>query len=136
MTVIEAIEKIKGKFLEYGNPAQIPLQIGRYFNAKMTPRGIKVDNLGNQSLLPWEVFQEAVCVLLRNGGRASRGNAMNFRLGEKGLSVNSIEGHIAFTVYGKRNGDFVFRRIAPISAILVWARICKTVPGELILREP
>ena len=136
MTIIEAIEKIKEKFREHGNPSQIPLQRSGTFNARMTPKGIRVDNLGNQPFLPWEVFQEAICVLLRNGGRASRGNAMNFRLGEEGLPIDSIEGHIAFVVYGKRNGDFVFRRIAPIASILVWAGLCRTSPGELILRAP
>jgi hypothetical protein len=135
MTTIEAVKKIKEKFREHGNPTQIPLQRGRRFNARMTPKGISVDNLGNQPLLTWEVFQEAVCVLQRNGGRSRRGNAMNFRLGEQGLPVDSIEGHIAFVVYGKQKGDFVFRRIAPIAAILVWARICRASPGELILLD-
>jgi hypothetical protein len=60
---------------------------------------------------------------------------MNFKLGEHGLPIDSIEGHIAFVVYRKRNGDSVFRRIAPIAAILAWAGICNVSPGELILRK-
>lgn len=103
--------------------------------AALTEEGIKVNNLGTQPLLPWEVFQEAICVLVRNGGRADRGDAMGSRLGEEGLSFNSIEGHIAQVVYGKHEGDVVFRRITPIACILVWAGICEAIPGKLILRE-
>ena len=134
MNVIEVRERIRQRFAEHGNAAQIPLQRGRHFSAKMVPEGIRVDNLGNQPLLPWEVFQEATCLLLRNGGYASRGNAMNDRLGGRGLPVNSVEGHIAFTVYGKCVGDSVFRRVVPIAAILVWAGICRSTRGGVALR--
>ena len=92
-----------------------------------------MDNLGTQPFLPWAVFQEAICVLVRNAGRAGRGNAMNYKLGEPGLSLDSIEVHIAHVVYGKRNGDSVFRRITPIACILIWAGVCRAEPGELIL---
>jgi hypothetical protein len=59
---------------------------------------------------------------------------MNSRLGDEGLPLDSIEGHIAHVVYGKQIGDSVFRRISPIAAILVWAGICEDEPGELIIR--
>jgi len=95
--------------------------------------GVDVNNLGNQPFLPWIVFQEAIYVLIRNNGIAQRGNAMDSRLGEEGLFLNSIEGHVANVVYGKKIGDSVFRRITPIACILVWAGICRSEPGRLIL---
>ena len=93
-----------------------------------------VDNLGSQPFLPWAVFVEAVSILRRNGGRAERGDAMGSKLGDAGLSLETIEGHIAYVVYNKKVGDSIFRRISPIAAILVWAGVCDTAPGELILR--
>jgi hypothetical protein len=51
------------------------------------------------------------------------------------MPLDSIEGHIAWVVYGKKEGQPVFRRITPIAGIMVWAGVCKTEPGELILRE-
>jgi len=128
-----AIEVIQQKFERVDRQIRIPLQKGRSFKTYMADEGIIVDNLGSQSLLPWIVFEEAIDLLVRNGGRAAKGNAMSYKLGEEGLHIDSVEGHIAQAVYGKKPGDSVFRRISPISAILVWAGLCDTNPGELIL---
>jgi len=128
-----AIEVIKQKFERVDRQIRIPLQKGSSFKALMTDEGIIVDNLGSQSLLPWIVFEKAIDLLVRNGGRAEKGNAMGYKLGEEGLSIDSIEGYIAQVVYGKKLGDSVFRRISPISAVLVWAGLCDTNPGELVL---
>ena len=134
MDVVTAVEVIKLQFKDSGGEtATIPLQRGEPFTAKLTAEGINVSNLDDEPFLPWAVFQEAVCILIQNGGRASRGNAMSARLGEAGLPLNSVEGHVALVVYGKRPGEYVFRRIAPIAAILAWAGICKRAPSELLL---
>ena len=135
MNVIQAVSTIKYRFAESGHTVQIPLLKGGHFTAEITEEGIRVDNLGNQPLLPWAVFQEAICVLIRNGGRAERGDAMASKLGDEGLSADSIEGHIALVAYHKRAGDTVFRRITPIACILVWAGICRAEPHELVLLE-
>ncbi len=128
-----AVETIKGKFAAIDRPIEIDLQKQGSFKAFMTDEGIMVDNLSTQPLLPWIVFEETVNFLIQKGGRAEKGNAMNYRLGEEGLPLDSIEGHIAQAVYGKEPGDSIFRRISPLSAILVWAGVCDTNPGELSL---
>jgi hypothetical protein len=92
-----------------------------------------VDNLGSQPLLLWIVFQEAINMLNHNHGKAIRGDAMNSRLGDTGLPLNSVEGHIASVVYGSGVVNSVLRRITPVACILEWARICKSEPGKLIL---
>ena len=135
MDVVYAIEAIKLRFAQTGNPATIPL-VGRgSFRAKMTNEGVEVDNLRHYPFLPWAVFQEAVCILIEKAGRAKRGDAMGSRLGESGLPMDSVEGHIARMVYGRRHGDSVFRRISPIAGILIWAGICKAEPRELVLLD-
>jgi hypothetical protein len=128
-----AVKVIKQKFERIGHQVTIPLQKGRSFKATMTDEGIIVDNLGGQPLLPWIVFEEVIDLLVRKGGRAENGNAMECKLGDKGLPLESIEGHVAHEVYGKEIGISITRRISPISAILVWAGLCETAPGELIL---
>ena len=135
MNVISAIEIIKNKFSQTGSPTKIPLLKGEVFLATLKDDGILVDNLGSQPLLPWVVFQEAICVLIRNGGSALRGDAMQSKLGEAELPLDSIEGHIAHVVYGKKGGDTVFRRITPISCILIWAGVCVSRPRKLILAD-
>jgi len=128
-----AVDVIKRKFQSNDSPVRIPLQKGEVFTAKLVEGGIKVDNLADQPFLPWNVFELAVDLLIQNGGQARRGDAMSFKLGENGLPLNSIEGHIAHVVYGKQIGESVFRRVSPIAAILVWAGICEYAPRELIL---
>jgi len=135
LNTIEVAELIRDKFAETGSPTQIPMLRKGSFTAEMRADGIWVDNLGGEPHLPWAVFQEAICVLIRNGGRARRGDAMKSKLGDVDLSLDSIEGHIAHVAYGKRPGQSVFRRITPVACILIWAGICRAEPGELVLCE-
>jgi hypothetical protein len=52
---------IKRRFDEMGNPTQIPLlKGGRSFEAKLSMRGIYVNNLGTQPFLTWIAFTETV----------------------------------------------------------------------------
>jgi hypothetical protein len=135
LNAAQAVEVIKSKFGHVGQSARVPKLRGGFFSAQLIDSGIEVSNLGNQPFLPWGVFEETANLLLRNGGRAQRGNAVRPKLGERGLPINSIEGHIAHTVYGKKPGDSVFRRITPLACILIWAGVCKAARGELILQE-
>ncbi len=130
-----AVFMIRGKFRDNLTAAKIPLQNGRQFRAFLVKDGLEVDNLGTQPLLVWEVFEETVNFLARKGGKAQRGDAFKARLGKDSLPLDCVEGHIAHVIYGRQIGDSVIRRIAPISAILIWARICDSAPKELILRN-
>ncbi|MEN6462415.1 MAG: hypothetical protein ABFC94_13750 [Syntrophomonas sp.] len=64
---------------------------------------------------------------------ANKGDAMNYKLGDDKLALNSIEGHIAYVVYGNQPGDSVFRRITPVACLLIWAGICENKPGKIVL---
>lgn len=127
------VDRIKRRFEAVAPSARIPLVRGGSFIASIAEDGITVSNLATQPLLPWAVFEQAVTLLGRTGGRASRGDAMKSKLGDDGLSLDSVEGHIAATVYGQRSGDSVFRRITPVACILIWAGVCQHSPGELVL---
>jgi hypothetical protein len=134
MVDISVIDKIKEKLLENGNSTEISLFSGKKsFQATLTIKGISVSNLGNQPFLPWEVFEETIKLLKEKNGCALKGDAMNYKLGETGLPIDSIEGRIAFKFYGKQLGQTVFRRITPIACILVWAGLCVNQRGKLIL---
>jgi hypothetical protein len=131
----EAEHAIRRQFTKHGNRAVIPLMTAKVFIAVLVDGGIEVDNLRSEKFLSWQVFEEVLLLLRREGGRVSRGNAMVWRLGERGLPFNSVEGHIAKTIYGKLAGDAIFRRISPIAAIMVWAGLCKPGRGELLLSD-
>lgn len=133
------IKTIIKRFKQVGNPAHIPLlrtsQRGKnIFLARMLEdKGIIVDNLPeSESLLPWEVFTETIQLLEQKGGRARKGSS-TAKLGSEKLPLDSIEGHIAYTVFQKQEGDTILRRISPITGILRWARMVENKPGELLL---
>jgi len=119
----KVVETIKKRFAETGNPVEIPLLRGKRgnntFTARIADDGIYVSNLAGQPFLPWEVFIETVALLNRKGGRAKKGDAMRAKLGEEGLPLDSVEGHVASKVYQKDIGESVFRGITPITCILI-----------------
>lgn len=128
------INLIKKKFDEVGSPTRVPLLRGKgTFKAEFSTDGVYVDNLGNQSFLKWEAFTEAVSLLKEKGGEAKKGNAMNSRLADRGLPLDSVEGYIAHKVYGYKEGDSVFPRVIPIACILIWVNICQHKTGILKL---
>ncbi|WMJ81459.1 hypothetical protein RBU49_04175 [Clostridium sp. MB40-C1] len=130
------IESIRARFQEKGSPSKIPLIKGnRCFSATMKNDGIYVDNLNTQPFLPWVVFVETVKLITIKGGKALKGDAMNSKLGSGNLLLDSIEGYIACSIYGKKINDSVFRRISPIAGILIWASICRNEPGYLVLND-
>ena len=134
MEDILVIQKIKAKFVQVGNPTQIPLLRGEgSFKAKYSREGINVNNLGSKPFLPWVVFTETLILLENLGGSAKLGNAMNSKLGDLDLPLTSVEGYIANKIYGIQIGGSVFRRITPITDILIWAGLCKHEKGNLIL---
>ena len=98
--------------------------------------GVDVSNLGNSPFLPIEAFAVVISLLsLCHDKKADKGKAMNFKLGDEGLRIDSIEGHIASVIYGKTNGESVFRRITPISRILELAGVCENGRGYLKLKS-
>lgn len=114
----------------------IPLKKGTgRIHVKLAKDGVMVSNLANQPYLPWSVFEETIALIKRSGGKAMKGDAMNGKLGDSRLPIDSIEGYLAFKVYEKKLGESVFRRITPIGCILEWAGICDNERGELILKE-
>ena len=131
----QALEAIRRRFGKPHQRRRIPLLRGGTFWAELASGGIRVSNLYNEPLLPWAAFEETVRLLVQKGGRATRGNAMEGKLGEEGLPLDSVEGHVAQAVYGKRPGDSVLRRITPIACILIWAGVCEAAPGELVLPD-
>jgi len=133
MKADDVINAVKDGFAKEGNPAEVPLVKGGNFTAQIIEGGIIVSNLGNDGFLPWNVFSTVIELLEKNNGRAVRGDAMNCRLGDPGLPIDSVEGVIALKVYGKEEGDSVFRRITPVACLLIWANLCTHEPGQLVL---
>jgi hypothetical protein len=114
----------------------VPLKKGEgRIIVKLGKDGLMVSNLANQPFLPWTVFEETMALIQKGNGKAVKGDAMNGKLGDSKLPIDSIEGLLAYKIYNKKLGDSVFRRITPIGCILEWAGVCDNERGELILRN-
>jgi hypothetical protein len=75
--------------------------------------GVEVDNLGNDNFIPIDVFTAVISLLnLSPGHFAINGDAMGARLGTEEPPFNSIEGHVARVVYGKKKAS-PFSRESP-----------------------
>ena len=82
----------------------------------------------------YKVFDDIVELLIKQGGRAKKGNGRNYKLGEPGCEENTVVGTIALH-RGRTIGESVFDPVFVMAAILEWAGIAKNGRGELILTE-
>lgn len=132
------ISDLKNRLNNNTLPIKIPLLRGDNFFevTEINDFGISVSNLGSQPLLPWTAFEEAIGLLNEKNGAALKGDAMNGKLGDSLLPTDSIEGRIAFRLYKKQLGNSVFRRITPISGILIWTGLCVNEGKQLLLMQP
>lgn len=138
MTIPSVAAVIEKRFLEETGregSVSIPLKKGPgRIIVKLAKDGLMVSNLAHQPYLPWAVFEETVALIRKSGGKAIKGDAINGKLGDSKLPIDSIEGYIAYKIYEKKLGETVFRRITPIGCILEWAGICDNERGELVLK--
>lgn len=111
-----------------GNFQATPVMCGE------TLTGVNVTNLGAEAFLPMDVFVATLSLLyLSDDHQAAKGSAQAARLGEPGMELDTIEGHVAHLVFGTLPGNHAFRRITPIARILEWAGVCENGHGWLRL---
>jgi len=132
------LDTLKVKLKSINGSIELPTQRGTF---TCTPVfcgdviiGLNVTNLGNYPFISIDVFVAVISLLkLSHNNEAVNGNVMDCKLGDDDLSMNSVEGHIASLVYGKSQGDTIFRRITPVARILEWAGVCTIITGGLKL---
>lgn len=90
---------------------------------------------GETTLLPWDVFFATVDILKQNDGKAVKGDATKGTLGTKALPLDSVEGYVAQTVFGKKKKQSVEKNITKISTLLKWADIVNVGKDYLELKE-
>lgn len=132
------VRKIKGKLNAEGGQATVTLYNGDgcdiWFNEN--GKGLVSPKIPPTNQLVWEAFEAAVEVVIKNGGRAKKGNAQSgAKLGSEKLTLNSVEGYIAHKVHGIQEGETAFGPGFVICAILDWAEICNNERGYLSLNS-
>lgn len=80
-----------------------------------------------------EVFDYIVELLLKNGGKAKKGNGRNYKLGDPNCDESTVVGYVAKHYMKKHDGDSVFDPVFVFAAILEWAEIAHNGRGEISL---
>lgn len=128
------VRKIKEKLNAAGGQTTVTLYNGAgcdiWFNEN--GKGLISPKIPPTNQLMWEAFEAAVEVVIKNGGKAKKGNAQSgAKLGSEKLMLNSVEGYIAHNVHGVQEGETAFGPGFVICAILEWAEICNNERGYL-----
>lgn len=129
-----ASEIIKAKLKEHGGHVTVYTARGLpcEIYAEADGKTFTSDKLPISPPYEYDVFNVIVDLLLKQGGRARKGNGRNYKLGEAGCEENTVVGAIAKS-RGRKVGDSVFDPVFVMAAILEWAGIAENGRGELIL---
>ncbi|MFD3156751.1 hypothetical protein ACFIJ5_07815 [Haloimpatiens sp. FM7330] len=128
------IKKIKEKLNECGGRISVPLFRGKPCEIWYDDngKGVVSPKIPVPNHLTWEVFDAAVEIVMKNGGKAEKGKAQSgAKLGSDNLPLDSVEGYIASKVHGVEEGKSAYGPGFVVCAILDWAGVCKNERGYL-----
>lgn len=130
------VKSIKKRLNAHNGLATLPLPRGGTFQIYYDGfgNGVIATNIPASRILTWKAFDAAIEVIVKNNGKAKKGQAMKSKLGEGELSLDTVEGYVAHKAYGVKLGESTLRTISALSAILDWAGICNNCYGYLELK--
>lgn len=128
-------EIIKAKLIEYGGHVTVYTQRGLPCEIYAEPDGrtFTSDKLPIRPPYEYAIFNDIMGLLVKQGGRARKGNGRSYKLGEAGCEENTVVGVIA-KQRGHKEGDSVYDPVFVMAAILEWAGLAQNGRGELILK--
>ena len=128
---------IKAKMNEVGGMATIKNGTSKFeIGYAQDESGICFKNVkGQEKTIPWTAFFATVDILKEKDGKAIKGDATKAKLGGKELPLDSVEGYVASTVYGKKRRQTVEKNVSEIAALLDWVDISKNGRGYLEFKE-
>lgn len=131
------VQAIKKKLNRAKGMANIATSRGKVFSIYYEEygNGIYASNLPKSRMLSWTAFDRAIELLEKKGGAAPKGLAMKARLGEPELTLDTVEGYVAYHAFGVKKGESTIRTISALAAILDWAGICENGYGYLRLKK-
>lgn len=134
-TSTKASEIIKTKLKKNGGRVTVYTLQGLPCEIRVAPDGISFesDKLPIKPAYRFDVFDTVVELLLKQNGRARKGNGRNYKLGEEDCDETTVIGYISKHYSHKNDGDSVFDPVFVLAAVLDWAEIAKNERGELEL---
>ena len=83
----------------------------------------------------YKVFDDIVELLINQGGKAQKGNARNYKVGEEKCDENTVVGAIGINYFNKSYGDSTFDPVFIMAAVLEWACIAHNLRGYIELTQ-
>ena len=83
----------------------------------------------------YSIFDIVTDFLVNQGGKAPKGNARNFKIGEKKCDENTVAGIIGISYFKKHYGESTFDPVFILAAILEWTGIVNNQRGFLELTQ-
>lgn len=130
-----ASEIIKAKLIENGGKATVTSVNGKNYEIRAAADGISFycSALPIKPLYTYHHFDVVVDLLLRQNGKARKGNGRNYKFGAPECDETTVVGVIAQNYSHPQIGDSVFDPVFVFSAILDWAGIVHNQRGYLQL---
>lgn len=131
-----ASEIVKAKLKDHGGHTTVFTARGLPCEVYAEPDGetFTSDKLPTSLAFDYGIFDAIVELLLKQDGRARKGNGRNFKLGETGCEESTVVGTVALHM-GHKKGDSIHDPVFVLAAILEWAGIAVNGRGELILTD-
>lgn len=131
------VQAIKNKLNLSHGLAKLTTSRGKEFSIYYEEygNGIYATNLPKSRMLSWTAFDKAVELLVKKDGAAPKGLAMKAKLGEPELTLDTVEGYVAYHAFGVKKGESTIRTISALAAILEWAGVCENGYGYLKLKK-
>ena len=133
---IKASEIIRKKISDHGGAVTIGLLSGKTCDIYITPDKSSFSSTKLHNFIyDFCVFDIVVDLLIRQGGKAKKGNAhgKNDRVGQGRCTPDTVVGAIAVNYFGKSHGDSSYDPVFLIAAVLDWAEIAHNCRGYIEL---
>lgn len=134
-TSTKASEIIKAKLLQNGGRVIVHTSRGLPCEIRIASDGVSFisEKLPIKPPYRFDVFDRVVELLLKQDGKARKGNGRTYKLGDKNCDETTVVGYIAKHYAHKNDGDSVYDPVFVLAAVLEWADIARNERGELIL---
>ena len=83
----------------------------------------------------YKVFDVIIELLINQGGKAQKGNARNYKIGEEKCDENTVVGAIGINYFKKSYGESTFDPVFIMAAVLEWAGIAHNLRGYIELTQ-
>ena len=130
-----ASDIIKMKLMENGGEASVYSLNGKMYKIRAAADGFSFfcDALPIRPLYTFHHFDSVVELLLRQNGKARKGNGRSYKFGHPECDETTVVGVIAKNYSHPQIGDSVFDPVFVFAAILDWAGIAHNARGYLQL---